>query len=367
MNAVARHRHGLVLGKFYPPHAGHRYLIDTAAAACARLTVVCAPSTVESIPLADRLAWLREIHAGQPHVRVVGGYDDDPIDYHDDAVWAAHVEFTRTLVAKAAADDGMPARIDAVFSSESYGPELARRFDARHVPVDPDRRAVPVSGTAVRADPAAHWSLLAAPVRAGLARRVVVVGAESTGTTTLARALAHRYRRRGGVWARTRWVPEYGRERTEEKLAVLRAADPAASVFDVTWQRDDFVEVARRQNEREDTAARDTSPLLVCDTDAFATAVWEQRYLGTASAAVTAQARRPDLYLLTDHVGVPFVDDGLRDGEQLRLWMTDRFREVLAAQPAPVVELTGPLPARLEAATAACDAVLTWRFADPLG
>lgn len=367
MSGADRYRHGLVLGKFYPPHAGHRYLIDTAAAACARVTVVCAPSTVESIPLADRLAWLREIHAGQPPVRVVGGYDDVPIDYHDDAVWAAHVEITRTLVAKAAAADGVAPEIDAVFSSESYGPELARRFAARHVPVDPDRRVVPVSGTAVRADPVAHWSLLAAPVRAGLARRVVVLGAESTGTTTLARSLAHRYRRRGGVWARTRWVPEYGRERTEEKLAALRGADPAASVFDVTWQRNDFVEVARRQNEREDAAARNSSPLLVCDTDAFATAVWEQRYLGSSSAAVTAQARRPDLYLLTDHVGVPFADDGLRDGEHVRPWMTERFRQVLAEQPAPVVELTGPLPARLDAATAACDGVLTWDFAEPLG
>jgi hypothetical protein len=64
---------------------------------------------------------------------------------------------------------------------------------------------------------------------------------------------------------------------------------------------------------------------------------------------------------------VPFADDGLRDGEHVRPWMTERFRQVLAEQPAPVVELTGPLPARLDAATAACDGVLTWDFAEPLG
>ena len=51
-------RHGLVIGKFYPPHAGHHHLIRAAAARCARLTVVVMAATVESIPLARRVAWL---------------------------------------------------------------------------------------------------------------------------------------------------------------------------------------------------------------------------------------------------------------------------------------------------------------------
>ena len=44
-----------------------------------------------------------------------------------------------------------------MFSSEAYGVELARRFHATPVIVDLDRERVPVSGTAVRADPVAHW------------------------------------------------------------------------------------------------------------------------------------------------------------------------------------------------------------------
>lgn len=154
------------------------------------------------------------------------------------------------------------------------------------------------------------------PVRAWFTRRVVVVGAESTGTTTLARSLAETLRRRGGVWAATRWVPEYGRELTKRKLAALRVVDPGATVFDVTWSPHDFVEVTEAQNAAEDMAAREGAPILVCDTDARATAIWEERYLGSASPRVRAAARMPDLYLLTDHEGVPFADDGLRDGEQ---------------------------------------------------
>src|SRR5581483_7884993 len=167
-----------------------------------------------------------------------------------------------------------------------------------------------------------HWAYLSPPVRAWLTRRVVVVGAESTGTTTLARALAGGYASRGGVWAGTRWVPEYGRELTERKLAALRERDPAATVAEVRWDRADFREVVRAQNAAEDAAARAGSPVLFCDTDARATAVWEERYLGSSSAPVRAAARPADLYLLTDHEGVPFEDDGLRDGEHIREWMT---------------------------------------------
>ncbi|GIJ45503.1 transcriptional regulator NadR [Virgisporangium aliadipatigenens] len=349
--------HGMVVGKFYPPHAGHHHLVDTAAKACERVTVVVAPSRRESIGLDERIAWLREVHAGSPHVRFVGTWCDLPIDYDSDAVWAAHVAVFREAVGD--------SPVDAVFSSELYGTELARRFGAAHVAVDLPREALPVSGTGVRADPVAHWDFLAAPVRAWFVRRVVVVGAESTGTTTMARALARHYRLRGGVWARTRWVPEYGRELTERKLAAL---GPGADVFDVTWDRPDFVDVAHAQNAAEDAAAREGSPLLVCDTDAFATAIWEERYLGSTSEQVRAAARTPALYLLTDHVGVPFVDDGLRDGEHVRPWMTGRFRAALGAQGVPCQELTGSYRRRLADAIAACDALLDggWGLADPL-
>ncbi len=115
-----------------------------------------------------------------------------------------------------------------------------------------------------------------------------MVGAESTGTTAMARALARHYRLRDGVWRDTRWVPEFGRTLTERKLAALRARRPAATVFDVTWDRDDFVTVADEQNAAEDEAARAGSPVLFGDTDALAT---------------------------TDDAGVPVEDDGLRDGE----------------------------------------------------
>ena len=124
----------------------------------------------------------------------------------------------------------------------------------------------------------ANWAFLAPPVRGWLARRVVVVGAESTGTTTMARALAAQLRLRGGAFAGTRWVPEYGRTLTELKMA------GGVKVEDLVWDREDFLTVDPvEQNAAEDAAARAGGPLLICDTDAFATAIWEERYLGFTS------------------------------------------------------------------------------------
>ncbi|GLZ79274.1 transcriptional regulator NadR [Actinorhabdospora filicis] len=349
--------HGLVLGKFYPPHAGHHHLIRSAAAKCDHLTVLVCASTVESIPLETRVRWLREEH---PDAEVVGTVDDVPVDYADPAIWAAHMAVFRAAV---------PAPVDVVFTSEHYGDELARRFGAVHVPVDPARGTFPVSGTAVRADPAANWHFLSPAVRAGLARRVVVVGAESTGTTTMARALARHYRRRGGAWASTRWVPEYGRAYSEEKLTALRAADPAATWADAEFTTGEFPLIAARQNADEDRAARLGSPVLFCDTDSFATSVWHERYVGGPHPGVLKIAEEAEhhLWLLTDHVDVPFEDDGLRDGEHLRPWMTGRFREELERTGRPHILLTGSHRRRLAAAVRAVDALLAgWRFTAPL-
>ncbi|MEU9196991.1 AAA family ATPase [Streptomyces hundungensis] len=356
---MKRHQHGLVLGKFYPPHAGHHHLVRTAAAQCERLTVLVCAASVETIPLAERVRWMRAAH---PDARVLGAVDDIGVDLHDPAIWDAHMAVFRGAV---------PERVDAVFTSESYGEELARRFGAAHVLVDLDRTLFPVSGTAVRKDPVGGWDFLDAPVRAWLTRRVVVLGAESTGTTTLARALAAHYRARGGVWARTRWVEEYGREYSEGKLAALCGRSPQACWEDVEFGSDEFPVIAERQNERENAAAALGSPVLFCDTDSFATTVWHERYVGRRDPRVDAVAERAaahHLWLLTDHEGVPFEDDGLRDGEELRPWMTDRFRAELTRTGREFIEVRGPHEERLATAVAAVDALLDrgWELAAPL-
>jgi HTH-type transcriptional repressor of NAD biosynthesis genes len=162
---------------------------------------------------------------------------------------------------------------------------------------------------------------------------VVVLGAESTGTTTLSRALA--------AELGTLWVEEYGREYSE-----IRAGGLAAP-----WRSDEFDLVVDRQLQLEQQALRRVpKPLLVCDTDVLATALWHERYVGEPAPRILRRgaAHRPALYVLTGDE-IPFVQDGMRDGEHIRHDMQQRFREVLAAQAVPWVEVRGSVEARTAA------------------
>jgi HTH-type transcriptional regulator, transcriptional repressor of NAD biosynthesis genes len=171
-------------------------------------------------------------------------------------------------------------------------------------------------------------------------KRVLIVGAESTGKTTLAIALAEHYQ--------TTWVPEFGRLYTE-------ARRPRGEL----WTSDEFTFIATEQVRMEDALERIANRVLICDTDAFATAIWHERYLGVPSAAVLAAAagRTYDLYVLTD-VDTPFVPDDIRDGESIRQWMHQRFQDELSRMAVPVLFVSGPREQRLAAAIARIDALL---------
>jgi NadR type nicotinamide-nucleotide adenylyltransferase len=374
-----RFQHGLVIGKFYPPHAGHEYLIRTSSDWCDIVTVVAMASSVESIPLALRVDWLKEIFKERRNVTIVGVMDNEPIDFHSDAVWSAHVAHMQAGVSQANVTRRKVAatKVDAVFTSETYGNELARRFDAAHVCLDQSRVLYPVSGTAVRKKPVEYWDSLAPCVRAYLCQRIVIVGAESTGKTTLATALAEKLRERGGVWARTQWVAEYGREYTANKFAIAQAlaaaqSKPVPSIELLQWHSNEFEHVAHEQTQREDQMARNSSPILLCDTDAFATEIWHERYVGTASSAVAAVARtmRPRLgYILTSWQDVGFEQDGLRDGEHIREWMHGVFADRLHSMGIPHLLATGNIEQRVVACANWIDEGLksAWHFTDPLG
>lgn len=341
-------KHGLVIGKFYPVHAGHLNLVRTALARCERVTVQVLYSSQESIPATLRAEWLRD---ELPGAHVLVELDDAPVDYSSDAAWDVHVAIMKTALLRS----GVATPVDAVFTSDRYGAELARRFDASWEQVDPGRQAITISGTAVRTDPGAHWWALPPAVRAWFARRVVVLGAESTGTTTLAEDLQAHY----GLPP----VPEFGREWSSIRPGGLQAP----------WHTSEFDLVAREQTRIEDQAARVTRrPLIVCDTNAFATVLWHERYMDAHSPTVAALAAgaAPDLYLLTGDE-IPFVQDGLRDGEHIRHAMQERFRQSLAAQApdgTPWIEVRGSRAERLAHATRLIDALVAAPrpIADPM-
>lgn len=354
--------HALIIGKFYPPHAGHHRLIRTALDECDEVTVLVMASTVESVPARDRAVWLGAEHE-DAQLRVLTVPCDAPLDVTSETVWRAQV----AVVVAALRVAGAPP-VDVVYSGEAYGDELAARFGAKHRKVERTG-----SATQFRREPITHWWSLAPGTRAGLATRAIVVGAESTGTTTVSRALAEHYRGRGGVWSATEWVAEFGRDYTEIKWSAEgqlaeRAGRTPPALEDIVWTVDDFDAVAAEQTRREDDAARRTSPLLVCDTDAFATAVWERRYLGDQARSGQIWTQSPalprrDVYLVTDHEDVPWHDDGLREGNlEIRAAMTGWFVDALTRAGHSWVLLTGSLDERVDLAVRTIDQLLSTRL-----
>jgi len=352
-------RTGLIIGKFYPPHLGHLALIERASRESDRLVVLVMATQIETIPLEQRVAWVTAATAHFDAVTVLGVLDDAPVHYDSEIAWVAHLEVTQAALRNAGID-----AVDVVFSSEDYGRDLATRMGAAHVLDDPERRRIPMSGTAARENLAQRWSQLVEPARLDLATRIVVIGAESTGTTTLAVALRRHYRARPGFEAITE-VDEYGRRFTydlhERASAEAEASGlPSPTIDDLVWLPEHFGHIAREQTRMEQAAALDCA-LVIADTDAFATSLWERRYVGAHSReallAATSELPRRDLYLITDHVGVPFDQDGWRDGEHIRPEMTRWIVDGLTARGLPWVLLRGSHQTRLDYSIEVIDAM----------
>lgn len=321
-----RPRHGLLLGKFLPPHRGHQVLVDFARSYCQRVTVLVCTRADDPIPGALRFAWMREMF---PHLNVVHITEDlpqEPKDHPD--FWAI---WRRVCL------DAAPEPVDVVFASEAYGHRLAAELGAVYAPVDQARGQVPISGTAVRADPMGCWDYLPEVVRPWFLRRVCVFGPESTGKSTLSRALAERY---GTVH-----VAEYARGLLDTKEG---RCDP-----------EDIPRIVLGQRAAEDALARQARRLLFCDTDALTTTIWSEVLFGDCPAWIRqeAQARTYALTLLLD-VDVPWVDDRQRYLPHAREAFFGRCRAALEAAGRPYRVIRGGWSERMEQACAAVDGLL---------
>lgn len=317
---------GMILGKFMPPTRGHAYLAGFAMRCCRRLSVLVCSKPSEPIPGACRFAWMRDMLPGCDVVHIPDDLPAAPEEHP--RFWELWLPVIRAAV---------PGPIDAVFTSEDYGAELARRVGGVHMTADRRREGVPVSGSAVRADPYAHWRHVPEAVRPWYCRRVVVFGPESTGKTTLARRLATHYS--------TVWVPEWARGHL----------DPNGGACTVQ----DIARIALGQAASEDALARQAERVLICDTDTLTTTIWSDVYFHQVEPWIAdlARERRHDLYLLCD-IDVPWVDDGQRDMPHRRAEFRERCRQALESHQRPYVTLSGGWDERFRTAVAAIDRLL---------
>jgi HTH-type transcriptional repressor of NAD biosynthesis genes len=309
-------RTGLVVGKFWPPHRGHQLLLETAAAQVTELIVLLYANPDDAThPAPVRAHWLRELYRGDDYAQGsrIGSTllrvhalpaAAVPPDAADDAT---HREFVRQWLAR------QNVRIDVVFSSEAYGPGFAAHLGAAHIAVDNLRQQVPISGTQLRtalveeAESFGESGLYIHPfvaaqygvVPATTVPRLVLLGAESSGKTTLSIALAEALG--------TAWVPEFGRTLHEQKLGAL--------------DYEDLLYIGRRQLELEDEATAQAHGWLICDTNAATTALYSYYYFHRCDPALQRLAqvcRQRYTHTFVCLPTTPFEDDGWRGPEALR-------------------------------------------------
>lgn len=315
---------GLVFGKFLPYHAGHAHLIREARRQVDELVVLVCSIAREPIAGGLRFQWVRESHSDCRVIHVSEEVPQVPEEHPD--FW----DIWKHLILRYA------GQIDRVFTSEEYGDEVARRLGAEHVPIDPARRAYPISGTAVRDDPVGNWRFVPEAVRPYLARRVAIVGPESSGKTTLAAALAQNLE--------TVWVPEFGREYCENRNPRdLRHHDCEA----IAWG----------QATIEDRLARNSNGILICDTELHTTCTWSELILGECRAWLRdAAGARPYHALLFLGTDLPWTDDGTRVLELHREEHVRLLRRELRRAGRSWTDIRGAGQARLEAAASAVQA-----------
>lgn len=278
-------RRGLTFGKYMPLHRGHQLLIDVALSRCDDLTIIIydsKPGVADQyrMPLQKRLGWIRDLY---PTVENLLGFAD-PFpgggEGPDKAqVYADQISFL--------------GEFDYVFTSEPEYEEFARLLGAKHILVDESRTLVPTSGTEIRSDIYEYRGWMDPLVYTSLIQKVVFVGTESTGKTTLAKAMA--------AELDTMRVHEFGRELWEAQ--------------DLKGSFADHLKMGRRQYQREQAAARQARDFLFCDTNAWTTLQWSLMSYGTADQRLYDLANRTidDYHWIFCANDFDWVQDGTRE------------------------------------------------------
>lgn len=169
--------------------------------------------------------------------------------------------------------------------------------------------------------------------------RIVLFGPESTGKTSLAKALAKHYQ--------TKWVPEFARDYLQKKY------DESGLICETQ----DITPIAEGQLKLEKKTAENANNLLFCDTNALQTLVYTEAYYDNYENERLNQLVRDldyDYYFLT-YYDTPWEEDDLRDKPNEREAMYNRFHQKLILHKLPFSILKGDEAVRLKQATQIID------------
>ncbi len=156
-------------------------------------------------------------------------------------------------------------------------------------------------------------------------KKIVVIGPESTGKSTLSEALAKELK--------TTWAKEVAREYLEHLSAEGK-----------TYGEDDLQAIAILQVLEEEEALHRATKYAICDTDLQVIRVWSEARYGRCNKWILEQIaeRTCDMYLLTN-IDMPWEDDPLREhpAPEERAYFYNLYRDIVQQSGKPWVDISG--------------------------
>jgi NadR type nicotinamide-nucleotide adenylyltransferase len=188
-------------------------------------------------------------------------------------------------------------------------------------------------------------------------QKVVIIGPESTGKSTLCKQLAAHYQ--------TLWCPEFAREYLLEN-GMDYTYDDLLTIAKGQIELEDHYEkaMAKRQWAKESSSHSPLATphtLLFIDTDMWVMKIWCEFVFGKCHQFILDQiaARKYDLYLLCN-IDLPWIEDELREYPDLetRMQLYLIYRNELEQQSTPWFEISGSDEERLEKAIVTVENIL---------
>lgn len=291
---------GLMFGKFAPLHKGHIHCINESLRYCDTLVVVVSydqkfNDTLDDfwqskLTLENRMDWLNEEFKDNHNVIItyvdessLKGYPNSWREYTD----LVYNEFYR------ATGEKVPG---IVFTSEwEYDEGIKTYFpESVHVVIDCNRKSVPISATQIREHLYLNWDYLPRSVQFSLSKKIVLIGTESTGKTTLSERLSEHYI--------ADLVPEFAKDYI---IDVLDGDEKNLTNEHYMLFAEQQLESVKR--------LYTGSELIFIDTNAFITGYYQRLYEGHTTPELDRLIRDEsyDLVLYMDN-DVDWVDDGMR-------------------------------------------------------
>ncbi|RFM30365.1 AAA family ATPase [Deminuibacter soli] len=178
-------------------------------------------------------------------------------------------------------------------------------------------------------------------------KKIVVIGPESTGKSTLCEQLAQHFQ--------TLWAPEYARDYLHLHGTDYRYADLLPIAKGQLSLEDRYALMAAEQWEHKKEKPT-VNPVLFIDTDMYVMKVWGEFVFGRCHQFVLDHIvqRSYDLYLFCN-IDLPWIKDELREypDEQPRKELFHIYRDLLINQHVPWVNITGNYEERLQKGIAA--------------